>query len=42
MYKNKKLILQNLKIGFPKNFSTTIYSEMKKMINIIDTLNKIF
>ena len=32
----------NFKIGPSKNFTYTIYSEIKKMINIIDTLNKIF
>ena len=32
----------DLKIGFPKKNTTTIYSEMKKMISIIDTLNKVF
>ena len=32
----------NFKIGSPTIITYTIYSEMKKMINIIDTLNKIF
>ena len=39
--KNKKLKIKilNLKIRFLKNLTTTIYSEMKKMIRQYDTLN---